>query len=100
MDVFPLGFWSRSIAIRFALYHFQNWSIPTPLHYENHATKICFNENRRPIRYKNWNKVITIRYDENIVLKTFCLKLKWSISAHENKKAISQFYQKNIFDRK
>ena len=37
--VFPLGFWSGSIAIRYALYHFQNQSIPTPLCYENHAKK-------------------------------------------------------------
>ena len=38
-DVFPLGFWSGSIAIRYASYHFQDRSVPTPLRYENHAEK-------------------------------------------------------------
>ena len=38
-DVFPLAFWSGSIAIRYASYHFQNRSVPTPLHYENHGEK-------------------------------------------------------------
>ena len=41
-DVFPLGFWSGLIAIRYALYHFQNRSVPTPLRYENHAEKNLF----------------------------------------------------------
>ena len=38
-DVLPLGFWIGSIAIRYASYHFQNRSVPTPLRYENHAEK-------------------------------------------------------------
>ena len=29
--------------------------------------KICSNGNRRPIRYENWNGVIAIRCDGNIV---------------------------------
>ena len=37
--VFPLAFRSGSIAIRYASYHFQNRSVPTPLRYENHAEK-------------------------------------------------------------
>ena len=41
-DVFPLGFWSGSIAIRYASYHAQNRSVPTPLRYENHAEKNLF----------------------------------------------------------
>ena len=41
-DVFPLGFWSRSIAIWYASYHFQNWGIPTPLSYADHAETISF----------------------------------------------------------
>ena len=40
--MFPLGFWSGSIAIRYASYHFQNRSVPTPLRYENHAEKNLF----------------------------------------------------------
>ena len=41
-DVFPLAFRSGSIAIRYASYHFQNRSVPTPLRYENHAEKNMF----------------------------------------------------------
>ena len=41
-DVFPLAFRSRSIAIRYASYHFQNRSVPTPLRYKNHAEKNMF----------------------------------------------------------
>ena len=37
--MFPLGFWSGSIAIRYASYHFQDRSVPTPLRYENHTEK-------------------------------------------------------------
>ena len=48
-DVFPLGFWSGSIAIRNTSYHVQDWSVPTPLRHENHAKKTRSNENRRPI---------------------------------------------------
>ena len=40
--VLPLGFWSESIAIRYASYHFQNRSVPIPLHYENNAEKNQF----------------------------------------------------------
>ena len=41
-DVFPLGFWRGSIAIQYASYHFQNWSVPSPLRYENNAEKNLF----------------------------------------------------------
>ena len=41
-DVFPLAFQSGSIAIRYASYHFQNWSVPTPLRYKNHTEKNMF----------------------------------------------------------
>ena len=41
-DVFPFGFWSGSIAIRYASYHFQNRSVPTPLRYKNHVEKNMF----------------------------------------------------------
>ena len=37
-----LSFWSGLIAIRYASYHFQDRSIPTPLRYENHAEKNPF----------------------------------------------------------
>ena len=41
-DVFPLGLWSRPIALGCISYHFQNRSVPTPLRYENHAEKNMF----------------------------------------------------------
>ena len=37
-----IRFLERSIAIRYASYHFQNQSVPTPLCYENHAEKNMF----------------------------------------------------------
>ena len=40
--MFTLAFRSGSIAIRYASYHFENWSVSTPLHYENHAEKNMF----------------------------------------------------------
>ena len=36
-DMFPLGIWSRLIAIRYASYRFQNRSVPALLRYKNHA---------------------------------------------------------------
>ena len=41
-DLFPLAFPSGSIAIRYASYHFQDRSVPTPLRYENHSEKNMF----------------------------------------------------------
>ena len=40
--MFPLSFWRGSIAIRYASYHFQTWSVPSPLRYENNAEKNLF----------------------------------------------------------
>ena len=95
-DVFPLGFWSRSIAIRYASYHFQNRSVPTPLRYENHAEKNLFqNGNRRSIRYENWNGAIAIRYDGNIVLNIS--GIFWACYTKNNYPLIFPKYKKPYF---
>ena len=51
-DVFPLGFWSGSVAIRYASYHSQNGSVPNRLHYEDHAKKNLFQW--KPKTYPIW----------------------------------------------
>ena len=71
--MFPLVFWRGSIAIRYASYHFQDRSVPTPLRYENHAEKIRSNGKRRSIRYENWNGAIGIRYHGKKVLENFII---------------------------
>ena len=63
-DVFPLGFWSGSIALRHTSYHVQNQPLSVT---KIMPKKICSNVNRRPIRYENWNGAIAFRYDGNVV---------------------------------
>ena len=80
--MFPLAFWSGSIAIRYASYHFQNRSVPTPLHYENHAKENMFQWKQKayhiwklkrshsdPVWWKHsigfWSGSIAIRYTSN-----------------------------------
>ena len=64
-DVFPLGFWNGSIALRYTSYHVQN----QPLSVTKIMPKeICSNGNRRPIRYENWNEAIAFRYDGNSII--------------------------------
>ena len=52
---------SVTLRITFRIGAFQPLSITKIM-----PKKICSNENRKPIRYKNWNRAIAIRYDGNI----------------------------------
>ena len=65
--MFPLAFRSGSIAIRYASYHFQNRSVPTPLRYENHAEKKYVPMETEGLSDMKIERAIAIRYDGNIV---------------------------------
>ena len=68
-DMFPLAFRSGSIAIQYASYHFQNWSVPTPLPYENHAEKNMFQWKQKVYPIWKMERSHSDPYDGNILLK-------------------------------
>ena len=56
--MFPLGFWRGSIAIRYASYHFQNRSVPTPSCILQRGNLSSASDSIGKIALKKWKNIV------------------------------------------